>query len=94
MVRIQQIQTNLRNCEQKVIWILDVTYQRAFTASEKPATSSSVPPPAACVSLLKKILYAFAASEKPSTLPSVPPAADYVSPLKKKYWDVQTENLK
>ena len=34
---------------------------------------------------------AFTASE---TLSSVLPAADYVSPLKKKYWDVQTENLK
>ena len=43
---------------------------------------------------MKKILYAFAASEKPSTPSSVPPAADYVSPLKKKYWGVQTDNLK
>ena len=32
--------------------------------------------------------------KKPSTPSSVPPAADYVSPLKKKYWYVQTDNLK
>ena len=34
---------------------------------------------------------AFTASEIPS---SVPPAAAYVSPLRKKYWYVQTNNLK
>ena len=43
---------------------------------------------------MKKILYAFTASEKPSTPSSVPPPADYVSPLKKKYWGVQTDNIK
>ena len=37
---------------------------------------------------------AFTASEKPSKPSSVPPPAAYVSPLKKKYWDVQTNNLK
>ena len=36
----------------------------------------------------------FAASKNPSTPSSVPPAAAYVSPLLKKYWDVQTNNLK
>ena len=60
----------------------------------KPSTPSSVPPAAAYVYPLKKILYAFEASEKPSTPSSVPPAADYVSPLKKQYWDVQTKNLR
>ena len=73
---------------------LDVNHQSAFTASKKPSTQSSVPPAAAYVSPLKKILYEFTASEKPSTPLSVPRAADYVSPLKKKYWDVQTNNLR
>ena len=81
-------------CGRNVLDKLDVTYQNAFAASEKPPTSSSVPPEAAYVSPLKKILYAFTASEKPSTPSSVPKAADYVSPLKKKYWDVQTSNLR
>ena len=85
---------NIFECGRNVLDKLDVTYQSAFTASEKPATSSSVPPAAAYVSPLKKILYAFTGSEKPSTPSSVPRAADYVSPLKKKYWDVQTENLR
>ena len=75
---------NILECGRNVLDNLDVTYQSAFAASEKPSTPSSVPPAASYVSPLKKILYAFAASEKPSTLPSVPPAADYVSPLKKK----------
>ena len=67
---------------------LDVTYQSAFTASEKPS-----PPAAAHISPLKKILYAFIVSQKLSTPSSVAQAADYVSPLKKQYWDVQTNNL-
>ena len=67
---------------------------KCIDSIQKPSTPSSVPPAAAYVSPLKKILYAFEASEKPSTPSSVPPAADYVSPLKKKYWDVQTDNLK
>ena len=61
---------------------------------KKPSTPSSVPPAAAYVSPLGKILYAFTASEKLSTPSSVTPAADYLSPLKKKYWDVQTDNIK
>ena len=85
---------NIFECGRNVLDKLDVTYQSAFAASKKLSTSSSVPPPAAYVSPLKKILYAFAASEKPSTPLSVPPAADYVYPLKKKYFDVQTDNLK
>ena len=72
---------------------LDVTYQSAFATSEKPSTSSSVPPPEDYVSPLRKILYAFAES-KLSTPSSVARAEDYVSPLKKKYWDFQTDNLK
>ena len=43
---------------------------------------------------MKKILYAFTGSQKPSTPSSVARAEDYVSPLKKKYWDVQTNNLR
>ena len=74
---------NIFECGRNVLDKLDVTYQSAFTSSEKPSTSSSVPPAAAYVSPLKKILYALAASEKPSTLSSVPPPAAYVSPLKK-----------
>ena len=72
---------------------MDVTYQSAFAASEKLSTSSSVPPAAAYVSPLKKILYAFTASEKLSTPSSVPLAADYISQLKKN-WDMQTDNIK
>ena len=85
---------NIFECGRIVLEKLDVTYQSAFAASKKPSTSSSVPPPAACVSPLKKILYAFTASKKPSTPSSVPRAADYVYPLKKQYWDVQTNNLR
>ena len=84
---------NIFECGGNVLDKLDVTYQSTFAASKKLSTSSSVPPAAAYVSPLKKILYAFTASEKPSTLSSVPRASDYVSPLKKKYWDAQTENL-
>ena len=65
-------------CGRNVLDKLDVTYQSAFTASEKPS-----PPAAAYVSPLEKILYAFTESEKPSTPSSVAGAADYVSPLKK-----------
>ena len=68
---------------------LDVTYQSAFAASKKP-----LPPAAAHVSPLKEILYAFTVSQNPSTPSPVARAADYVSPLKKKYWDVQTNNLR
>ena len=84
---------NILECGRNVLHKLDVTYQSAFTASEKLSTSSSVTPAAAYVDPLKKILYSFTASEKPSTPSSVPRAADYVSPLKKKYWDVQTDNF-
>ena len=56
---------NIFECGRNLLDKLDVTYQSAFAASEKPSTPSSVPL-----------------------------AADYVSPLKKKYWDVQTDNLK
>ena len=73
---------NIFECGRNVLDKLDVTYQSAFTASEKLSTPSSVPPAAAYVSPLNKILYSFTASEKPSTPSSVPPA--YVSPLKKK----------
>ena len=86
--------SNIFECGRNVLDKLDVTYQSEFAASEKPSTSSSVPPAAAYVSPLKKILYAFTASEKTSTPSSVPRAADYVSPLRKKYLDVQTDNLR
>ena len=59
---------------------LDVTYQSAFTASEKPspieaAYTSSLTTP------LKKMLHALTGSQKPST-PSPVARADYVSPYK------------
>ena len=57
---------------------MDVTYQSAFTASQKPS-----PPPAAHISPLKKILHAFTGSQKLSTPSPVAREADYVSPLKK-----------
>ena len=85
---------NIFECGRNVLDKLDVTYQSAFAASKKQSTSSSVPPAAAYVSPLKKILYAFTASEKPSTPPSVPQASYYVSQLKKKYWDVQIDNIR
>ena len=56
---------NIFECGRNLLDKLDVTYQSAFTATEKLSTPSSVPP-----------------------------SATYVSPLKKKYWDVQTNNLK
>ena len=68
---------------------LDVTYQSAFAASEKPS-----PPAAAHISPLKKILHAITGSKKPSTPSPVARAADYVSPFKQKYWDVMTNNLR
>ena len=70
---------------------LDVTYQSAFTASEKPS------PPAAYTSSLaaplKKMLHAFIGSQKPST-PSPVARADYVSPYKEKYWAMMTKNIR
>ena len=68
---------------------LDVTYQSAFAASEKPS-----PPPAAFTSPLKKILHALTGSQKPSTPSPVARGADYVSPFNQKYWDMMTKNLK
>ena len=58
---------NIFECGRNVLDKLDVTYQSAFAASEKPSTSSSVPPEAAYVSPLNKILYAFTESGKTST---------------------------
>ena len=80
---------NIFECGRNVLDKLDVTYQSAFTASEKPS-----PPPAAHVYPLKKILYAFTGSQKPSTPSPVARASDHVSLLKKQYWDVQTNNLR
>ena len=68
---------------------LDVTYQSALLAPEKPS-----PPPAAHTSPLKEILHAITGSPKPSTTLPVARAAYYVSPFKQKYWDVMTKNLR
>ena len=80
---------NIFECGRNVLDKLDVTYQSAFAASEKPS-----PPPAAHISPLKKILHAFTGFQKPSTPSPVARVANYVSPLKKQYWDVQTNNLR
>ena len=64
---------NIFECGRNVLEKLDVTYQSAFAASEKPS-----PPAAAHISPLKKISHAFTASEKSS-----PPAVAHISPLKK-----------
>ena len=53
---------NIFECGRNVLDKLDVTYQIAFAASEKPP-----PPAAAHISPLKKILHAFTGSQKPST---------------------------
>ena len=45
---------NIFKCGRNLLDKLDVTYQSAFVASEKPSTPSSVPPPAAYVSPLRK----------------------------------------
>ena len=45
---------NIFECGRNLLDKLDVTYQSAFAASKKPSTRSSVPPPAAYVSPLKK----------------------------------------
>ena len=65
-------------CGRNVLDKLDVTYQSAFAASEKPS-----PPAAAFTSSLKKILHALTGSQKPSTPSPVARGADYVSPYVK-----------
>ena len=80
---------NIFECGRNVMDKLDVTYQSAFTASEKTSL-----PAAAHISPLKKILHAFTGSQKPSTPSPVARAADYVPPIKQQYWDVQTNNLR
>ena len=80
---------NIFECGRNVLEKLDVTYQSAFAAYEKPS-----PPPAAHISPLKKIIHTITGSQKPSTPSPVARAADYVSPLKQKYWDVMTNNLR
>ena len=72
---------------------LDVTYQSAFAASEKPSPPAEwgplkLSPPAAAYTSslttpLKKIINALTGSQKPST-PSPVARADYVSPYKEK----------
>ena len=53
---------NIFECRRNVLDKLDVTYQSAFAASEKPS-----PPAAAYTSPLKKMLHALTGSQKPST---------------------------
>ena len=95
---------NLFECGRNVLDKLDVTYQSAFAASEKPSPPPEwgplkpSPPAAAYTSSLatplKKMLHALTGSQKPSTLSPVARAVDYVSPFKQKYWDVMTNNLR
>ena len=71
---------------------LDVTYQSAFAASEKPsplaaAYTSSLTTP------LKKMLHALTGSQKLST-PSPVAQADYVSPYKEEYWAMMTKKIR
>ena len=77
---IEAIYFNIFECRRNVLDELDVTYQSAFAASEKPS-----PPAAAYTSSLtaplKKMLHALTGSQKPST-PSPVARADYVSPYK------------
>ena len=86
---IEAIYFNIFKCRRNMLDIMDVTYQSAFAASEKPSS-----PPAAHICPLNKILHAITGSQKPSTPSPVARAADYVSPLKKQYCDVQTNNLR
>ena len=81
---------------------LDVTYQSAFAASEKPSPPAEWGPlkpsqPAAAytsslTTTLKKIISALTGS-KPST-PSPVTRAEYISPYKKKYWAVKTKIIR
>ena len=80
---------NIFECGRNVLDKLDVTYQSAFAASEKPSL-----PAAAFTSPLKKILHALTGSQKLSTPSPVARGADYVSPFKKKYWDMMTKNIR
>ena len=48
---------NIFECGRNLLDKLDVTYQSAFAASEKPSTPSSVPPAAAYVSPLREIYW-------------------------------------
>ena len=57
---------NIFKCGRNILDKLDVTYQSAFAASEKPS-----PLAAAHISPLKKILYAFTGSQKPSAHPNI-----------------------
>ena len=76
---IEAIYFNIFECRRNVLDKLDVTYQSAFSASEKPS-----PPAAAYTSALttplKKMLHALTGSQKPSTPSPVARGADYVSP--------------
>ena len=86
---IEAIYFSIFECGRNVLYKLDVTYQSAFAASEKPS-----PPAAAFTSPLKKMLHALTGSPKPSKPSPVARGADYVSPFKQKYWDVMTKNLR
>ena len=68
---------NIFECGRNVLDKMDVTYQSAFAASEKPS-----PPEAAYTSPLKKILHALTGSQKPSTASPVARGEDYISPYK------------
>ena len=81
---------------------LDVTYQSAFAASEKPSPPvewdtprPSTPPETYTSTLttpLKKMISKLTGS-KPST-PSPVTRAEYISPYKAKYWAVKTKILR
>ena len=90
---IEAIYFNIFECGRNVLDKLDVTYQSAFAASEKPSPPAEwgplkpSPPAAAYTSSLttplKKIINTLTGSQKPST-PSPVAQVDYVSPYKEK----------
>ena len=93
---------NIFECGRSVLDKLDVTYQSAFAASEKPSPPAewgplkpSTPPATYTSTLtnpLKKMISKLTGS-KPST-PSPVTRAEYISPYKEKYWAVKTKIIR
>ena len=96
---------NIFECGRSVLDKLDVTYQSAFTASEKPSPPSDPDewgplrpstPPATYTSTLttpvKKMISKLTRS-KPSTSSPVT-RLEYISPYKENYWAVKTKKFR
>ena len=100
---------NIFECGRSVLDKLDVTYQKAFTASEKPApsvppeeppfdwnTQEPSTPPATYTSTLTtplKNMISKLTGSKQSTSSPVT-QAEYISPYKAKYWVVKEKLLR